>query len=165
MMDVGAYIKQDLLQDHRNLMMNSGKRFTPGMTYQGLRQTNSVAFVCKRTIPTHDLRGSQCRVLGVEGVVRSAQWVPRGVNLGFLGCSHYFFFQVAPQISSWDWVEPLPYTIFLRKSGSARNRNQDLWICSQELLAETNRTPFDFAEGESLATRPQGWSRSRSHSI
>jgi hypothetical protein len=30
-------------------------------------------------------------------------------------------------------VDPVPDPLLLRKSGSARNRTRDLWICSQEL--------------------------------
>jgi hypothetical protein len=61
--------------------------------------------------------------------------------LDFLGQSRYYFFQVAPQLHS-GWVDPVPDPLLLRKSGRARNRTQDLWNCSQELLA----------------TRPQKWS-------
>jgi hypothetical protein len=49
---------------------------------------------------------------------------PTAVNLSFLDQSSYFFFQVAPHLS----IHPL----LLRKSGSAENRTQDLWVCSQE---------------------------------
>jgi hypothetical protein len=42
-------------------------------------------------------------------------------------------FQVALQLSSWGWVDPVPDPLFLRKSGSAGNQTWDLWICSQEL--------------------------------
>jgi hypothetical protein len=41
-----------------------------------------------------------------------------GYNLGFLDSSHYFFSQVAPQLYSQGWVDPVPDP-FLRKSDSA----------------------------------------------
>jgi hypothetical protein len=47
------------------------------------------------------------------------------VNFGFLDQSRYF--QVAPQLSSWDWVDPGPDPLLLRKSGSTENRTQELW--------------------------------------
>jgi hypothetical protein len=31
---------------------------------------------------------------------------PYGLILGFIDRSHYFFFQVAPQLYSWGWVDP-----------------------------------------------------------
>jgi hypothetical protein len=56
-----------------------------------------------------------------------------GCVLGILDRSRYYFFQVAPQLYSRDWVDPVPDPVLLRKSGSAGNRTQDLRICSQEL--------------------------------
>jgi hypothetical protein len=41
--------------------------------------------------------------------------------LGFLDRSRYFFFQVAPQLYSRGWVDPVPDPLLLRKSGSAGN--------------------------------------------
>jgi hypothetical protein len=78
-------------------------------------------------------RRSYCQPLRVEGVAWSAQWIPTAVNLGFLDRSHYFFIQVAPQMSTRHWVDPVPDPLLLRKSGRARNRTRDLWICSQKL--------------------------------
>jgi hypothetical protein len=43
------------------------------------------------------------------------------------------FLQVAPQLFSRGWVDPVPDPLFLRKSGSPGNRTQDIWICSQKL--------------------------------
>jgi hypothetical protein len=68
-----------------------------------------------------------------EGVAWSAQRIHMTVNLGFLDRSHYFSIQVAPQLSSRGWVDPVPDPLLLRKTGSAGNRPRDLWICSQEL--------------------------------
>jgi hypothetical protein len=56
-----------------------------------------------------------------------------GRILGFWGLSRYFFFQVAPQLYSRGWVDPVPDPLLLRKFGSAGNRTRDFWICSQEL--------------------------------
>jgi hypothetical protein len=58
---------------------------------------------------------------------------PAAVNPSFKDRSRYFFGQVAPQLSSRGWVDPVPYPLLLRKSGSAGNRTRNLWICSQKL--------------------------------
>jgi hypothetical protein len=97
---------------------------------------NSVALVRKRTIPTErpPLVGEvSANFLRVEGVAWSAQRIPTAINLGFLDRSRYFFIQVAPQLSSRGWADPVPDPILLRKSGRAGNRTRDLWICSQKL--------------------------------
>jgi hypothetical protein len=49
-----------------------------------------------------------------------------GRILGSLGRSRYFFFQVAPQLYSRGWVDPIPDPLLLSKSGSAGNRTQAL---------------------------------------
>jgi hypothetical protein len=49
---------------------------------------------------------------------------PCGLILGFLDWSCYIFFQVAPQLYSRGWVDPVPVPLLLRISGSARNRTQ-----------------------------------------
>jgi hypothetical protein len=49
---------------------------------------------------------------------------PYSCNLDFLDRSCYFFFQVALQSYSRDWVDPVPDPLLLRKSGSARNQTQ-----------------------------------------
>jgi hypothetical protein len=58
---------------------------------------------------------------------------PVAVNLSILDQSCFFFFQVAPRLSSWGWVGSVSDPLLLRKSGCARNQTWDLWVCSQEL--------------------------------
>jgi hypothetical protein len=41
---------------------------------------------------------------------------PYGRILHFLDRSRYFFFQVAPQLYPWGWVEPVPDPLILRNS-------------------------------------------------
>jgi hypothetical protein len=95
---------------------------------------NTVALVRKWTIPIEfACWWSQCQLSRTEGVAWSAQRIPMAVNLSFLDQSHYFSIQVAPQLSSRGWVDPVPDPLFLRKSGSTGNRTQNLWMCSQEL--------------------------------
>jgi hypothetical protein len=55
------------------------------------------------------------------------------VNLSFLDGSRYFFFQVAPHLSSRILVDPVPDTLLLRKCGRAGNGTRDLCVCNQEL--------------------------------
>jgi hypothetical protein len=59
--------------------------------------------------------------------------------LGFLDRSHYFFFQVAPQLYSRGWVDPVTDPLRVRKFGSAGNPTRILWICSQELWSLDHR--------------------------
>jgi hypothetical protein len=67
----------------------------------------------------------------VEGGCRAVSTTdPYGRILGLLDRSRYFFFQVAPQLYSRGWVDPVPDPLFLRKSDSAGNRTRDLWIYS-----------------------------------
>jgi hypothetical protein len=56
-----------------------------------------------------------------------------GRILCFLDRSRYFFFQVAPQLYSRGWEDPVPDPLLLRKSGSAGIPTRDPRICSQEL--------------------------------
>jgi hypothetical protein len=73
-----------------------------------------------KLMPTLADRG--CHVVNVTD--------PYGCNLGFLDRRRYCFFQVAPQLCSRGWVDPVPDPLLLRKSGSAGNRTRDFWICS-----------------------------------
>jgi hypothetical protein len=64
-------------------------------------------------VPTFADRG--CHVVSVAD--------PYVNILGFLDRSRYFFFEVAPKLYSRGWVDPVPDSVHLRKSGSAGNRN------------------------------------------
>jgi hypothetical protein len=55
----------------------------------------------------------------IEGVAWLVQRIPMAVNFGFLDRSRYFFLQVAPQLSSRGWVDPVSDSPLLSKSGSA----------------------------------------------
>jgi hypothetical protein len=76
-----------------------------------------------KLVPTFADRG--CRVVSATD--------PHGRILDFLDRSRYYFCQVAPQLYSRGWVDPVPNPLLLRKSGSAGKRTWDLWICRQEL--------------------------------
>jgi hypothetical protein len=79
---------------------------------------------------------------------------PYGRILGFLDRSRYYFFQVAPQLYSRGWVDPVPDPLLLTKSGRAGNRTRGLWTCSQELWPQrTKKTP------------EKGWKRSSSATV
>jgi hypothetical protein len=106
-----------------------------------LLKQNSVAVVRKRTIPT------ERKPLPVEGVGCSVQRIPTAFNLGFFDRNRYFFIQVALQLTSRGWGNPVPDPLLLRKSGRAGNRTRDLWICSQKLW------PVDHRGGLSTSTQ------------
>jgi hypothetical protein len=76
-----------------------------------------------KLVPTLADRG--CRVVSATE--------SHGRILGFIDRSRYYFFQIAPQLYSRGWVDPVPDPLLLRKSGSDGNRTRDLCICSQEL--------------------------------
>jgi hypothetical protein len=75
---------------------------------------------------------------------------PYGRNLGFLNKNRCFFFQVAPQLWSRGWVDPVPDPLLLRKYGSAGNRTRtsgsvELWPLdhrSGHLRTATHRKSF-----------------------
>jgi hypothetical protein len=67
-----------------------------------------------KLVPTFVDRG--CHMFSVMG--------SHGHILGFLDRSSYFFYQVGPQLYSWGWVDPVPDTLLVRKSGSAGNRTR-----------------------------------------
>jgi hypothetical protein len=64
-----------------------------------------------KLVPTLADRG--CRVVSATDL--------HGRILGFLDRSRYNFFQVALQLYSRDWVDPIPDPLLLRKSGSESN--------------------------------------------
>ena len=69
------------------------------------KQTNSVALVRERTIPTErppPVGEVSANVCGYRGVTWSAQRIPTAVNLCFLDRNRYFFIQVAPQLNNQD---------------------------------------------------------------
>jgi hypothetical protein len=74
----------------------------------GIRRPSGRRLLAK-LVPTFADRG--CHVVSAT--------IPAAVNLSFLDRSRYFFVQVAPQLSSRGWVDPVPDPLLLRKSGSA----------------------------------------------
>jgi hypothetical protein len=87
---------------------------------------DSGAWVRERIIPTErpPLAGTvsakfadrECHVVSATD--------PLGRILRFLARSHYCFFQVAPQLYSRGWVDPVSDPVLLRKSDSAENRTR-----------------------------------------
>jgi hypothetical protein len=64
-----------------------------------------------KLVPTFAHRG--CHVVSATD--------PYGRILDLLNRSRYFFFQVAPQLSSRGWADPVPDLLLLSKSGSPGN--------------------------------------------
>jgi hypothetical protein len=94
---------------------------------------NSMACVREWTIPTKrpPLVGevsasffAGCHVVSVTNPYRRI--------IGFVGWSCYISFQVASQLYSGGWVDPVTEPLLFFSCG-ARESNVDLWICRQEL--------------------------------
>jgi hypothetical protein len=68
-----------------------------------------------KLVPTFEDRG--CHMVSVT--------YPYGRIPGFPDRSRYFSFQVAPQLYSRSWVEPVPDPLLIRKYGSAANRTRN----------------------------------------
>jgi hypothetical protein len=99
------------------------------------KQTNSVAWVRERTIPTErpPLIGEVSADICGSSVSHGQRDGSLGSIFNFLDRSHYYFFQAAPQLYSRGWVDSVPEQLLLGNSCSAGKRTRDLWICSQEL--------------------------------
>jgi hypothetical protein len=98
------------------------------------------------------IRGGMLRV---DGVAWSAQRILMAVNLGFLDRNRYFFIQAAPQLSSRGWVDLVPDSLLLRKSGrpgiepgtsgsvarnlTARPQGRSAWALPPEEMAYIHR--------------------------
>jgi hypothetical protein len=107
---------------------------------------NSVAFVSEQTMLTErpPLVGEVSANFCGRGCPVVSATDPPGRILGFLDRSRYYFFRVAPQLSSRGWVDPVPDPLPLRKSGSAGNRTRDFRICSQKLWPLDHRDGLQF---------------------
>jgi hypothetical protein len=91
-----------------------------------LMEKNSMAWVCEQTIRPTERRllaklvptsaDRECYMVGVTD--------PHGRILGFIDRNRYYFFQIAPQLYSRGWVDPVPDPLLLRKSGSTGNRTR-----------------------------------------
>jgi hypothetical protein len=114
---------------HKTKKLNS-VAFSPQATY-----TDRASAACRR---------SYSQLLRIEGVAWSVQWIPKAFYFGFLDRSRYFSIQVAPQLPSRGWVDPVPEPLLLRKSVNAGNRTRDLRICSLELW------PLDHRGGSAI---------------
>jgi hypothetical protein len=101
-----------------------------------------VASVRKRTIPTERpplVSEVSANFFADRGchVVRMTN--PYGRIFGFLDRSRCCFFQVAPQLYSRDWVDPVPDPLLFSLVVPG-DRTRDLRICSQELWPLDHRT-------------------------
>jgi hypothetical protein len=90
--------------------------------------TKSVALVRERTILTERpllVSEVSANFWGIEGVAWWVQRIPYNSHIfGFLDRCWYFSFQVAAQLYSRGWVDPVPDPLPLRKSGIAGNRTR-----------------------------------------
>jgi hypothetical protein len=92
-----------------------------------LKKINSVEWVRVQTIPTERqqlVSEVSANFLADRGCHVVIVTDPYGSVLGLLDRSRYFIFQVAPQLYSRGWVDPIPDQLLLRKYGSAGNRTR-----------------------------------------
>jgi hypothetical protein len=100
------------------------EQLTESAQYQ-LNKLNSVAWVRERTMQTERLWAKLVPTFADRGVSRSqCGSSPMPIISGFLDRSRYFIFQVAPQLYSRGWVDPVPVPLLLRESGSTLNRTR-----------------------------------------
>jgi hypothetical protein len=102
------------LRDY-SIYRQRNKKQTPWLSVHSELYRPSVRRLSTKVVLTFGDRG--CCVVSVTD--------PYGRNLGFLYRSRYFFFQVAAHLYSRGWVDPVPYPLLLRKSGSGGNRARD----------------------------------------
>jgi hypothetical protein len=102
-----------------------------------------------RTTPTETAGAGEvnANVRRYKGMGWSVQLVSTFVNLSFLDRSRYYFFQVAPHLSSRGRLDPVPEPLLLRKSGSAGNRTRDLWVYSLKLWPHICDIPHFHLDG------------------
>jgi hypothetical protein len=87
--------------------------------------TDWATATCRRNlVPTFTDRGVSCGQRGGTHTV---------VNLSFLDQSHYLSFKWLLIYPHKGWVDPVPDSPLLRKSGSVVNRTRNLWFSSQKL--------------------------------
>jgi hypothetical protein len=109
--------------DILSVYWNRGFNMT-GIHNNNNNNNNSVTLVRERTILTERRRLSAKLVSTFadrEGYRVVSAVDLSGRNLGFVDRSRYYFFQVAPQLHSRGWVDPVPDPLRLRKSGSTGN--------------------------------------------
>jgi hypothetical protein len=113
---------------HRNIIITKNK--LRGLSPRANYTDQSTAACCAKLVPTSMDRG--CHVVSVTDLY--------GSILGFLDRNRYFFFQVAPQLYSRGWMDPVPDPLLLRKSGSVGNRTRTSWSVTRYSDHKTTET-------------------------
>jgi hypothetical protein len=98
------YVDNTVAGVHCGTSKKKLRGFSPETTYT---KWPSNRHLSAKLVRTWADRG--CRVVSTTN--------PTDVNFGFLHCSHYFL-EIASQLSSWGWVDPVPDPPLLRKSGN-----------------------------------------------
>jgi hypothetical protein len=96
------------------------------MIYITKTKLNSVSWVRERSIP-NELRRLSTQLVPIfvdRGCLVVSVTDTYDHILGFLDRRRYFFFELAPQLYSRGWVDPVPDPLLLRKSGRAGNRTR-----------------------------------------
>jgi hypothetical protein len=104
-----------------------------------------MVWVRERTIPTErPLSAKWLPTFADKGCHVVSVTDPYGRILDFLDRSRYFFFQVAPQLCSRSWVDPVPDPLLLRKRGSAGNRTRTCGSAGRNSDHETTEVVLVF---------------------
>jgi hypothetical protein len=115
-------------------------------------------------------RRSDCQLFADGGCHVVSVTYPYGRILGFLDRSRYFFYQVAPQLYSRGWVDPVPDTLLFFILVVPES-NPGLRICSQELWSLDHRggpcTPYQYNNNhqirEVITVYVDAWQSKRVH--
>jgi hypothetical protein len=75
---------------------------------------------------------------------------PYGRNLGFLDTSRNFFFQVAPQLYSRGWVDPVPVPLLLRNPVEPGIEPGPLELKSRTLTTIPQRRSLNIISGSKI---------------
>jgi hypothetical protein len=96
-----------------------------GLFQRTKKETNSIAeSACELYRPSDRCLSAELKQTFANRFRVINARIPYGRNSGFLNWRPYFFFQVAPQLYSRGWVDPVPYPLVFSKSGSVGNRTR-----------------------------------------
>jgi hypothetical protein len=94
------------------------------LTRRPLFNPKSIGPACKKKTPWPESASELYRPSDRRLSAKLMPIDPYGCILGFPDRNRYFFFQVATQLYSGGWVDPVPDSLLLRKSSSAGNRTR-----------------------------------------
>jgi hypothetical protein len=88
--------------------------------------TNKCSGFSPKANYTHRATAACRRIERIEGIPWSAQWIPTAVNFGLLDRSRYFL-EIASQLFSRGWVEPVLDPLLVKNLVSPGNEPDTSW--------------------------------------